>query len=76
MAGGIRERDDEVGLAQRHRIGVSQILWESDYPHADSAWPHSREQLAKRVQDIPDAEVRQMVETNAAELFGVALGGP
>jgi predicted TIM-barrel fold metal-dependent hydrolase len=68
--------DDEVGLGQRHRIGVSQILWESDYPHADSAWPHSRELLAARVHGIPDAEVRQMVETNAAELFRVALGAP
>jgi len=66
--------DDEAGLEQRHRIGVGQILWESDYPHTDSAWPHSRERLAERVQGIPDDEVRQMVETNASELFGVAVG--
>ena len=66
--------DDEVGLDQRHRIGVGQILWESDYPHTDSAWPHSRERLAERVQAIPDDEVRRMVETNAAELFGLVLG--
>jgi predicted TIM-barrel fold metal-dependent hydrolase len=66
--------DDEVGLDQRHRIGVGQILWESDYPHTDSAWPHSRERLAQRVQGIPDDEVRQMVETNAADLFGLAVG--
>ena len=66
--------DDEAGLEQRHRIGVGQILWESDYPHTDSAWPHSRERLAERVQGIPDDEVRQMVETNAAELFGLVVG--
>jgi predicted TIM-barrel fold metal-dependent hydrolase len=67
--------DDAVGLEQRHRIGVSQIMWESDFPHADSAWPHSRERLADRVRDIPDDEVRQIVQTNAADLFGLTLDG-
>jgi predicted TIM-barrel fold metal-dependent hydrolase len=65
--------DDEVGLEQRHRIGVSQIMWESDYPHADSAWPHSRQHLAARMRDIPDDEVRQIVQTNAADLFDLTL---
>jgi predicted TIM-barrel fold metal-dependent hydrolase len=67
--------DDAVGLEQRHRIGVSQIMWESDFPHADSAWPHSRECLADRVRDIPDDEVRQIVHTNAVDLFGLTLDG-
>jgi predicted TIM-barrel fold metal-dependent hydrolase len=63
--------DDEVGLEQRHRIGLSQIMWESDYPHADSAWPCSRERLAGRVADVPDDEVRLIVEANARQLFGI-----
>jgi predicted TIM-barrel fold metal-dependent hydrolase len=64
---------DDAGLEQRHRIGVDQIMWESDYPHPDSAWPHSRDRLATRVVDIPDDEVRQMVETNARQLFHLEL---
>jgi predicted TIM-barrel fold metal-dependent hydrolase len=63
--------DDEVGLEQRHRIGLSQIMWESDYPHADSAWPHSRERLATRLEHVPDDEVRLIVEANARRLFGL-----
>ena len=63
--------EDESGLEARHRIGVSQIMWESDYPHADSAWPHSREELARRMRDVPDDEVDQMVERNATRLFGL-----
>ena len=66
---------DDAGLEQRHRIGLSQILWESDYPHPDSAWPHSRERLADSVRDIPDDEVRQIVEGNARELFGLVRVG-
>jgi predicted TIM-barrel fold metal-dependent hydrolase len=65
--------EDEVGLEQRHRIGVEQIMWESDYPHADSAWPRSRERLAGRMADVPDDEVRLMVEINARRLFGVPM---
>jgi predicted TIM-barrel fold metal-dependent hydrolase len=64
---------DEAGLEQRHRIGVSQVMWESDYPHPDSAWPHSRQRLADGVVDIPDDEVRLMVETNARRLFGLGV---
>ena len=63
--------EDEAGLEARHRIGVSQIMWESDYPHADSAWPHSREELARRMRDVPDDEVEQMVERNATRLFAL-----
>ncbi len=34
--------DDLVGLSQRDAIGVDQILFETDYPHSDGTFPHSR----------------------------------
>ena len=34
--------DDLVGLKQRHEVGVDQILFETDYPHSDGTFPHSR----------------------------------
>ena len=34
--------DDETGLANRDRIGMDTICFETDYPHADSTFPHSR----------------------------------
>ena len=34
--------DDLCGLKQRHDIGVGQILFETDYPHSDGTFPHSR----------------------------------
>jgi predicted TIM-barrel fold metal-dependent hydrolase len=45
----IRERvfycifDDDTGLRNRDYIGMSQILFETDYPHADSTFPHTKE---------------------------------
>ena len=35
--------DDEVGLQNRDVIGMDQITFEVDYPHADSTFPHSKE---------------------------------
>ena len=32
--------DDEIGLRNRDVIGMDQICFETDYPHADSTFPH------------------------------------
>lgn len=60
---------DEVGIELRHRIGVDHIMFESDYPHADSVWPASRTYAEKLLADVPDDEAHRMVELNARELF-------
>jgi predicted TIM-barrel fold metal-dependent hydrolase len=61
--------DDTVGIELRHRIGVDRILFESDYPHADSKWPNSRAYAAGILADVPDDEAHRMIELNARELF-------
>ena len=63
--------DDEAGLAMRDRIGVSQILFEVDYPHQDSTWPDTPAVL-KRISEQLDAVEYQMVtRTNALEMLGL-----
>ena len=34
--------DDLFGLKSRHEVGVENILFETDYPHSDGTFPHSR----------------------------------
>jgi predicted TIM-barrel fold metal-dependent hydrolase len=60
---------DGAGLEQRHRIGVDNILFESDYPHSDCNWPHTRKLLAESLVDVPDDEARLIVEGNARRIF-------
>ena len=60
---------DEAGIEARHRIGVDKIMFESDYPHSDSNWPHTRKILAEAMRDVPDNEVRLMVEDNARRFY-------
>ena len=60
---------DQSGIEQRHRIGVDNIMFESDYPHSDSNWPHTRKLLAEHFVDVPDDEARKIVELNARTLY-------
>ena len=61
--------DDQVGIEERHRIGIGNITWECDYPHSDSNWPGSRKRVAEMFQAVPDDEVHRIVELNAREVL-------
>lgn len=61
--------DDPVGIQMRYEIGVEKILFEADYPHDDSHWPNTRADLAQQLKDVPDHEIKMIVEDNARELF-------
>jgi len=60
---------DDAGILSRHSIGVDNIMFESDYPHSDSQWPHSRKLLESALVDVPDEEAQKMVEWNARTLY-------
>ena len=63
--------DDEFGLLNRDAVGMSQIMFEVDYPHADSAWPHSREKAEKLVAaaGMSEYETWQFVRGNAIKCY-------
>jgi predicted TIM-barrel fold metal-dependent hydrolase len=69
--------DDVIGLQLRDRIGMSQIMFETDYPHGDSTWPHSRAVLEKLVAQagLTDAETYQFVRGNAIRCYGLERFG-
>jgi predicted TIM-barrel fold metal-dependent hydrolase len=60
-------------VAMRHAVGVDKIMWGSDFPHREGCWPYSREHLRLAFADVDPAEVRAMVGTNAAEVYGFDL---
>jgi len=61
-------------LQLRDEIGVSHIVLESDYPHADSTWPDTAARARQALGDLPPTEVEQICWRNASELF--AHAGP
>ncbi|EIV91914.1 amidohydrolase family protein [Frankia sp. QA3] len=61
--------DDPAGLVLRERVGLHTIMWECDYPHGDSTWPNSPEELARSLAGIPDDEVNAITHGNALRAF-------
>jgi len=41
--------DDNYGLANIEAVGVDNVCFETDYPHSDSTWPHSKEVAIKQM---------------------------
>jgi predicted TIM-barrel fold metal-dependent hydrolase len=63
--------EDNFGLAVRHEVGIDQISWECDYPHADSTWPSSPEQLWASVKDYPRDEIDKITHGNAMRFLNI-----
>ena len=63
-------QEDFTGVANRHIIGVDNIMWGSDFPHTESTWPNSRAVLGKVLEGVPEDEQRSIVYGNAARIFG------
>lgn len=60
---------DPVAIHNRHLIGVDRMLWESDYPHAESPVPNSQKVITEVFQGVPQDEVDLITHGNAAKLF-------
>jgi predicted TIM-barrel fold metal-dependent hydrolase len=69
--------DDSVGLALRHHVGMSQIMFETDYPHADSTFPESKQVAEKMIAESglsPD-EARLFLRANAIACYDLGRFG-
>ena len=63
--------EDTFGVDQRHRLGVENLMWASDYPHPDSTWPDSQKVLETHFSDVRIEEARLMIGGNAARIYGL-----
>jgi predicted TIM-barrel fold metal-dependent hydrolase len=53
------------------RIGPGHLTVESDYPHADSTWPHTQKAVEENFGRLGTDVLRKVSFENAAALFGV-----
>jgi predicted TIM-barrel fold metal-dependent hydrolase len=60
---------DSYGVRNRHAIGVSQMMWSSDYPHSGADWPHSWDTINAHFADVPEDEKHAILAGNAARLY-------
>jgi predicted TIM-barrel fold metal-dependent hydrolase len=69
--------DDETGLKNRDVVGIDQICFETDYPHADSTYPHSEKVAADICAQagLDETETYKLVRGNAIRAFGLERFG-
>ena len=61
--------DDPSTIVTRHRIGVENIMFETDYPHGDGTWPDTQKVVEEVYGDLPTDELRAILCENAAKVF-------
>jgi predicted TIM-barrel fold metal-dependent hydrolase len=69
--------DDETGLRNRDVIGMDQICFETDYPHAQATWPNTSDcfdRLCSKA-GLSDSERYKLARGNAIAAFGLARCG-
>jgi predicted TIM-barrel fold metal-dependent hydrolase len=54
----------------RHRIGINQLMWGSDYPHLEGSAPVNRQAMRYVLGGLPEEEIRQILGANAIDVWG------
>jgi predicted TIM-barrel fold metal-dependent hydrolase len=62
--------DDVVGLAHLDLLGEDNVCYETDYPHPDGTFPHSRRVALENTASLEPAQREKVLRTNAIRLFG------
>jgi predicted TIM-barrel fold metal-dependent hydrolase len=68
--------EDPFGVASIEKIGVDNVMIETDYPHTDSTWPNCIEVAHKELAGLSDDVKRKVMQTNAARVFNFELPEP
>ncbi|MDQ2649305.1 MAG: amidohydrolase [Actinomycetota bacterium] len=64
---------DPLGIELIERLGVDRVLYETDYPHTDTAWPECQDVAETYTSSLSEADAARVVAGNATELFRVEL---
>jgi predicted TIM-barrel fold metal-dependent hydrolase len=60
---------DRYGIRNRHAVGVGQILWSSDFPHATCDYPDYHGAIARDFAGVPPDELHAMLAGTAQRLY-------
>jgi predicted TIM-barrel fold metal-dependent hydrolase len=60
---------DRSGIDLRHKVGVENMMWSSDYPHHGNDWPYSRRVIEDTMGGLPAGERDAITGANAVRIF-------
>ncbi|MFN8038801.1 MAG: amidohydrolase family protein [Acidimicrobiales bacterium] len=62
---------DHHGLANLDAVGRDNICFETDYPHTDTTWPHSKEYVEKLLAGVDDDIAYKVLRGNAISMLSL-----
>ncbi|HEX9776308.1 MAG TPA: amidohydrolase family protein [Actinomycetota bacterium] len=62
---------DFNGVAQRHAVGVENMMWSTDYPHHGADWPYSRRVIDQQFAGVPQDERAKILAGNAVQYWNL-----
>jgi predicted TIM-barrel fold metal-dependent hydrolase len=65
--------DDAHGLANIDAVGRDNVTFETDYPHSDSTWPHTKKVAEEIMKDLDQETVDKICRGNAIKLLSLDL---
>jgi predicted TIM-barrel fold metal-dependent hydrolase len=68
--------EDPFLVKNRDVVGVDNIAWGSDFPHAESVYSMSHASLADQLEGVPEDERVKLTVSNTARLYGFELPPP
>ena len=63
---------DTVGVLNRNIIGVDNIMWCNDFPHAYGPWPNSIDLIRKELAELDEDSRHKVLAGNAERVFGLS----
>jgi predicted TIM-barrel fold metal-dependent hydrolase len=64
---------DRHGIESLQSVGVDNTTFETDYPHTDSTWPHTKKVAQELMAGLPDDVVHKLVRGNAIRMLELDL---
>jgi predicted TIM-barrel fold metal-dependent hydrolase len=62
-------QNDRIGTKLLDDLGVENVMWGSDYPHADSVFPDSQEYIQRQFGGLPEATRYKVTCGNAGRFY-------
>ena len=62
---------DRTGIENRHRVGVRNMAWSTDFPHHGCDWPYSRKVVGEMMSDVSAEERHLICAGNICRAYGL-----
>ena len=60
---------DYHGIAARRQIGLRNMAWGNDFPHAVGDWPYSQRIVNEQFRDVPQEEADLLLWKNVVDFY-------